>query len=174
MGILPNWGSTEIDVKVCPAVLDAHEAILLDLGIHHVVDRVGGLDLKLLQVSGPNFVHPVDLTNDLWRDNLESILWNFSLSSQGILPIQSFPPISETFRNNDSIIGNCEFRAKQNIMFFYKLIWNDFFTRMFLTEKYFVFDCGILLNDWAINTNIFWVWYFKKLILLQTLQIVLF
>ena len=69
--LLPYGSATQIDVKISPTVLDAHEAVLLNLGVHHVVDGVGRLDLQLLQVSRPDLVHPVDLTNDARSDDLE-------------------------------------------------------------------------------------------------------
>ena len=59
--VVPDGGATEVNVEVGVAAVDGHEAVLLHLGVHHVVQHVGGLGLQLLQVSRPHTVHPVDL-----------------------------------------------------------------------------------------------------------------
>ena len=66
----PDRSSTQVDVEVSPAVLDAHEAVLLHLRVHHVVDGVGRFDLQLLQVPRPDFVDPINLPDDPRRHNL--------------------------------------------------------------------------------------------------------
>ena len=67
----PDWCASEVDVKIGPALFYAHQAILLNFGVHHVVDRIGGLNLKIFQMPGPNFVNPVDLSNYSWSNNLQ-------------------------------------------------------------------------------------------------------
>lgn len=87
--VVPHWSSTEVDVKICVAALNTHQAvstepcgeidlyrndsrkqtsqlwkkressILLDFGILHVSDGVGRVPLSLFQVPRPHVVHPV-------------------------------------------------------------------------------------------------------------------
>ena len=59
--VVPDGGAAEVDVEVGVAAVDGHQAVLLHLGVHHVVQHVGRLCLQFLQVSRPNSVHPVDL-----------------------------------------------------------------------------------------------------------------
>ena len=42
---------------------DLHDDKLLDLGVHHVLEGVGGVLLELLEVARPGLVDPVDLAD---------------------------------------------------------------------------------------------------------------
>ena len=44
-----------------PRDSDLHDHELLDLGVHHVLEGVGGVLLELLEVARPGLVDPVDL-----------------------------------------------------------------------------------------------------------------
>jgi hypothetical protein len=59
----PHGGSTLVDVEINPAAFETHEAVFLNLGVPHV--------WRYFQVSRPGLVHPVDLSNDAWCNNLK-------------------------------------------------------------------------------------------------------
>lgn len=60
--MIPHRSAPKVDVEICVASSDGHEAILLDLWVHHVFKDIGGFCLCFLQVSGPNSLDPVNLT----------------------------------------------------------------------------------------------------------------
>ena len=51
-------------MKVGETALDAHEAILLHLGVHHEPHVIGSLLLLLFQMPRPDIVSPVDLPHN--------------------------------------------------------------------------------------------------------------
>lgn len=48
-------------MEVRVASLDGHKAVLLDFGVFHFFQDVGGFRLAFLQVPGPDAVYPVNL-----------------------------------------------------------------------------------------------------------------
>ena len=58
--VIPDGRAAEVDVEVCVAVLDAHQAVLLHAR-HLVLLLLGGYALR------PAAVHPAQLSHQRWR-----------------------------------------------------------------------------------------------------------
>jgi hypothetical protein len=61
--VVPHRGAPEVNMEVRVAVFDGHEAVLLHLGVHHVLEHVGRLYLQILEVLRPNAINPVHLSH---------------------------------------------------------------------------------------------------------------
>jgi len=59
--VVPNWSPTKIHVEIRIATLDRHETVLLNFGVHHFIQNVGGFSLCLFQVSRPHDINPINL-----------------------------------------------------------------------------------------------------------------
>ena len=57
----PNGGSSQINMKVCPATFHTHQAILLHFGIQHVSHVIGSFSLLVFEVPWPHIVRPINL-----------------------------------------------------------------------------------------------------------------
>lgn len=72
--MIPHRSAPKVNVKICVTSSDRHQAILLDLWIHHVLKDISGFCLCFLQVSRPNSLNPVYLAH------LEKIQLIFTVS----------------------------------------------------------------------------------------------
>ena len=64
--MVPNWGTTQIDMKIRPTPLDTHQTIFLNFWIHHIFNTVWSFNLHFLQMARPNFINPINLSNYSW------------------------------------------------------------------------------------------------------------